>query len=238
MPVFTNCAVAYPLTDSVNSQKTLTPHYRLTARIHSLGVFAYGGMIANSNPSFDINITYNRKHYSLLFLKGLDLYDLHSSYNFTLLMANIPCRITKSIAFVPCAGFVVDQTESIIGKDSDGVIFLITTWKRPNGITFEHCGRFSNICFRTQYFDWLNRFRVSYTYHHFDMVASLWHNNNVFDRSKHTSVGISLSYNRVKVSEYVSLSTALTAIKMTACTDSEALSTASGIALTIAATLN
>jgi hypothetical protein len=225
------------LRDTLHSQNNTSRNYKVTARIHSLGVFGYGGMIANENPSFDLNFTLNKKHWGCFLFKAVDLYDLHSDYNFSLAMVNKPFHVTRQFTFTPHVGFVIEQTEKICGADSDGMVFLITSYKSDGGISFEHCARFSNTFFQTEFFDWLNRFRILYSYHHVDLAATAWHNNNMFDQDKHTSFGFSVAYSRIKVSEHVVLSSSLTAIKMTANTNPEELTVASGLSLTIAAAL-
>jgi hypothetical protein len=228
-------SVTDSLTDTIHLQKRAARSYRVTARIHSVGVFGYGGMIANENPSFDLNFTYAGKHWGGFFLKAIDLYDLHSGYNFSLAMVNKPFHLSRQFSFTPYAGFVIEQTEKICGADSDGMVFLITSFKSNGGITIEHCARFSNTFFETEFFDWLNRLRILYSYRHVDMSATAWHNNNVFDHNKHTSFGFSVAYSRIKVSDHVTLSSSLTAIKMTANTNAEELAQASGLSLSIAA---
>jgi hypothetical protein len=230
-------SVTDSLKDSIHSEKITRKNYKITARIHSLGVFGYGGMIANKNPSFDLNFTFNKKHWGFFLFKAVDLYDLHSDYNFSLVMVNKPFHLTPKFTFTPYTGFVIEQTEKICGADSDGMVFLISSYKSNAGITLEHCARFSNTVFETEFFDWLNRFRILYSYQHVDVAATAWHNNNVFDHDKHTSFGFSVTYSRIKVSDHLVLSSSLTAIKMTANTDAEELAVGSGLSLTIAAAL-
>lgn len=190
-------------------------------------------MIANTNPGFDVNANYSRKHWGVFALKAFDLYDGSSPYNFMLAMAYKPFHLSKQLTFTPNVGFVIEQCHSIADKDSDGVVFLITTYKLNRAVTFEHCARFSNTVFETQFFDWLNRFKLSYSNHHVDLSAIAWHDNNVFDDSKHTSLGLSVGYGKIPITKNLQFHTAITAIKMVADTDPEELHTGSGISFSV-----
>jgi hypothetical protein len=234
-PLFIKASVEDSLSDSLHAQKHLAKSYKVTARIHSLGVFGYGGMIANDNPAFDVNFTYSGKHWGFFVFKAFDLRDVHSPYNFSLVMVNKPFRINTHFTFTPYAGFVIEQTEKLIGHESDGMVFLITSYKTHRGFTFEHCARFSNTFFATEDFDWLNRFKVIYSYRHLEASASAWHNNTLFDHDKHTSAGISLGYSKIKIAKHVFISSSITGIKMTANTDEHELTTGSGLSFMIAA---
>jgi hypothetical protein len=209
---------------------------KLTTRVHSLGVFSYGGMIANENPSFDVNITYERKQWGSFLFKAVDLYDVHSHYNFTLALAYCRIRPSQNISITPYAGFIAEQRKSIVDHDSDGMIILVTAFKLDEKFTLEHCGRFSNTFFKTEWFDWLNRLRLLYSKEHIDVVISAWHNNKLFDHSTHTSFGFTAGYGRIKISEKILLSTGITGIMMTENSDEKDLAAMNGLALTIAAT--
>jgi hypothetical protein len=198
--------------DSTVAARKKISHARITARIQSLGIFNYGGLVANSNPVFDVNFTYDRKTWGCMLFKAFDLYDAHSPYNFTLATVYKNIHISKQLTFTPFAGFVLEQERKIADPGSDGVVFLITSWKAAPHFTIEHCARFSNTIVDRQQFDWLNRFRASYSREHFDLSASAWRNNKVFDNNTYTTLGMSVGYNRVKISEHVKLNTSLSAI--------------------------
>ena len=222
------------LTDSSKTQNaTLKSQIKINARLQSLGVFGYGGMIANTNPGFDVSLNYSRKHWGLFVFKAFDLYDGRSPYNFMLAMVNKPFHLSRQLTFTPNFGFVVEQCRSIADKDSDGVVFLITSYKLNHEVTFEHCARFSNTVLETQYFDWLNRFKLSYLKNHIDLSVTTWHNNNIFDDTKHTSVGGSVGYGKIPIAKHLQLSTMITAIKMVANTDKEELHAGSGISFSV-----
>jgi hypothetical protein len=210
---------------------------KFTTRLHSLGVFGYGGMIANSSPSFDVNINYSRKQLGVFAFKAIDFFDSQSSYNFMLVVLYRHFHVTRRITFTPQFGFLMEQCKTFADEGSDGVIFLITSYKINNEVTLEHCARLSNTIRETEFFDWLNRFRFLYTHDHIDFSTTVWHNNNVFDNTRHTSFGLSIAYARIPISKSVQLGTSLTAIKMVTNTDKEELQTGSGLSFSIFATL-
>src|SRR6185436_12125407 len=70
----TTAAIAVPRRSTV----------RFATRIHSMGLFSYGGRIACENPSFDVNFIYQRKHWGYFLFKAMDLYDHRSDNNFML----------------------------------------------------------------------------------------------------------------------------------------------------------
>lgn len=73
-------------TDSAAKEKTAEPKTQVksTARIHTRGMFLYGGRISTDNPAFDINFVYNRKQWGLIVYKAIDLKDHTSPNNFAL----------------------------------------------------------------------------------------------------------------------------------------------------------
>jgi hypothetical protein len=223
-------------TENLEMQKR--SRLKLTARIHSLGVFGYGGMIANETPAFDLNVTYEGTHWGCFVFKAADLYDLHSHYNFTLALAYLKIQPVHNVTVLPYMGFAIDQTENVFGHDSDGMAILITTLKLSDKFSVEHCGRFSNTFIKTEWFDWLNRIRLLYNKDHVSVMIAGWHNNGVFDQSTYTSLGFSAGYIKIKVSEEIFLSTTLTGILMAANSDEAERSDQSGLSFTIAATMN
>jgi hypothetical protein len=200
-------------------------------------MFGYAGVIANDNPVFDATVTYDRKAWGCLFLKAIDLYDIHSSYDFSLALLYKKIHVSENLTITPYAGFVIEQRERLIDHDSDGMIVIITSLKVSPKFTLEHCGRFSNTFFKTELFDWLNRLRVLYSHKHVDMTFSTWHNNNFFDESAYTTVGLSAAYARIKISDRAMLSTVLTGLKVAA-SDPEEESMRNRLVFTIAATIH
>jgi hypothetical protein len=137
------------LKDSTQNFQHLTKSkLKITARAHSQGVFNYAGVIANDNPAFDMTATYDRKQWGCLFLKAIDLRDLHSPYNFSLALLYKNIHVGSKLTITPYAGFVIEQTEKIVGRESDGMIIILTSIKLTPKLTLEHCGRFSNTFFQ------------------------------------------------------------------------------------------
>src|SRR6187401_2218709 len=74
--------------DSTDTTKKKVEHksqIKATARLHTRGMFLYGGRISTDNPAFDINFTYNRPKWGFFYYKAIDLKDHTSDNNFSLL---------------------------------------------------------------------------------------------------------------------------------------------------------
>jgi hypothetical protein len=226
------------LKDSTQNSKQLRHSaFRFTGRLHSQGIFNYGGTIANNNPSFDASFVYDNTRWGFLFLKAVDLMDVHSPYNFSLALLYKNFHVGRQVTITPYAGFVIEQEEKFVDNTSDGMILIVTSVKLTPSLTFEHCARFSNTFLETEYFDWLNRFRLLYAHKHIDVVLSGWHNNKVFDGSGYTTVGLSAGYGRIRLSERVTMNTLVSGL-MVASNSVADEPLHNGIALTIAATIH
>ncbi|MFM7852660.1 MAG: hypothetical protein ACKO96_12295, partial [Flammeovirgaceae bacterium] len=54
--------VALADADSTQSKKQIpSAHWRINSRMHSKGIFTYGGWLGSDNPTFDVNLIYERK---------------------------------------------------------------------------------------------------------------------------------------------------------------------------------
>ena len=152
------------LTDTVQKAAMIrSSPMKITVRLHSLGVFNYAGIIANENPSMDLILNYDRKSWGYIIVKAVDLYDIHSAYDFTLGLAYLNLRIGDRVSIRPYAGVVLDQTQKIAGRGSDGMCIITTTFKIDKHFSVEHGARLSNVVVETESFDWLNRFRLIYS---------------------------------------------------------------------------
>jgi hypothetical protein len=233
---FTNPAHANEPGDSTQVQESKKKsNIRVTARLHSMGFFGYGGQIANENPVVDVNFTYERKAWSFLLFKAADLYDGHSHYNFTLALLYKNIHIGNRLTFTPNFGFALGQQESICDKGSDAIVLLLTSYKPDKHFTIDHCARFGNVLFESRYFDWLNRLRLTYTNGHMDTMIMGWHNNNVFDNNNYVTLGASMFYSRIAVSKHVMLSTGITGLIVAQTSDEENCPRKNGMLFTIAA---
>jgi hypothetical protein len=229
-------ASAQPVPDTTKVDSNTKFKTRITGRMHSMGLFGYAGVIANANPSADILVGYERKQWGAIVLKAFDLYDLHSSYNFTLGLVHYNLPLSKRLTVTPYLGAVVEQREKIADKGSDGMILVISIFKLDDHLRLEHCARFANVAIEQAEFDWLNRFRLLYSRQHVDLTAMYWNNNHVFDKCGYTTVGLSASLSRLKVAENISLSTGVTGVLLANTFNEANDSFRNGLLFTIAAT--
>jgi hypothetical protein len=209
---------------------------RFTTRLHSLGMFSYGGRIASENPSFDINFIYQRKHWGYFLFKAMDLYDHRSDNNFILTTLFTNIKLGKVFTVTPHVGFLLEQIHSVADHGSDVGVILITTAKLSDHLRIDHSAIVSNIVFESQYRDWTNRIRVMYQSKHFDVTYFSWHNNNVFDDCGHLSTGLNVAYSRIKVSERLFISTAITGLIMLEESDLDETDRRNGLLFTIGLT--
>jgi hypothetical protein len=225
--------------DTVHHRKAAkSASVRITTRVHSLGLFGYAGHIANENPSADVGVVYDRAKWGCLLIKAFDLYDLHSGYNFTLGLFYTNIKLSEKLTFTPYGGFALDQEHRVADEGSDAMALLITTYRFDRQFSFEHCARFSNCVIDPRFFDWLNRFKLTYSKDHLDLMLMCWHNNAVFDSSHYTSVGLNASYSRLKISEKVTISSGITALIMAEASEGEAFVKRNGLLLTIATVIH
>jgi len=211
---------------------------KLIARVHSMGLFGFAGLIANDNPSVDISGVYDRPRWGCFLLKAVDVYDLQSPYDFTLGLFYTTLKLGEKVTITPYAGFVLEQTHHFAGHGSDAMVVVNTTYKIDNHFSFEHTGRFSNVVVENDLFDWLNRFRIAYSGEHVDVMLTCWHNNNVFDNNRYTTVGFNAAYSRIRLSKQVTISTGITGLLMMNAPNFDAADKRNGLLLTIATTVD
>ena len=201
-------------TDTVEAKKKQPSyHWRLTARLHSKGIFTYGGWVGSDNPTFDVNFTYERKSWGLLVFKGFDLYDHDTFYNFSLISVFKNFKLSKRLTFTPYVGSFLEQSNNFADSGSDLVCILITSYRLNPKMVVEYMGLFGNLVFEPEK-DWVSRFRYTYTGKHLDVVSTLWHNNQIFDHSSYWSAGLNIAYSRMHLSEHIMLSFGATGIWM------------------------
>jgi hypothetical protein len=233
---FTSVAGTQEPNDSTHAQRNeKKSNIRVTARLHSMGFFGYGGQIANETPVADINFTYERKAWSFLIFKAADLYDRHSHYNFTLTLLYKNIRVSKRLVFTPNVGFALGQQHSLADKGSDALVLLLTSYKLSKHFTVDHTARFGNLMLENEYFDWLNRLRLTYSSRHIDIMLMGWHNNKVFDDSRYLTLGTNIFYNRISVSKHIMLSTGITGLIVAQTSDEDTCPRKNGMLFTIAA---
>lgn len=199
--------------DSIKSKKKeSSSRWRLTTRLHTKGIFTYGGQLGSDNPTFDVNFTYERKKWGLLIFKGIDLYDHYTFYNFSLVSVFKNFKISKKITFTPYVGSFLEQAIGFADQGSDLVSILITTVRLNPKVAVEHMSLFGNLVYEPSHRDWVNRFRFTYTGKHVDVVSTLWHNNQVFDHSGYWTTGLNVAYSRVKLAEHMYFSAGVTGL--------------------------
>lgn len=230
------CSFAWTEKDSVQATKKIpAAHWRLTARLHSKGIFSYGGRLGSDNPTFDVNFTYERKKWGLLIFKGLDLYDHYTFYNFSLVSVFKNFKVSNRVTITPYVGSFLEQANGVADKGSDGVCIIITTVKLNPKMTVEHMGLFSNLVLEPGLRDWVNRFRFNYNGKHLDVVATYWHNNQVFDVSSYATAGLNVAYSRMKVSNHLFLSAGVTGLVALQTSDEKINPSRDAVMVTLAA---
>ena len=210
-------------------------HWRLTTRVHSKGIFTYGGRLGTDNPTFDVNFTLEYKKWGLLIFKGLDLKDHETDYNFALIAAYRNFKLSDKITFTPYVGGFLEQPDHFADEGSDAVCILITAIKLRPHLTFEHMALFGSLVYQQQDLDWVNRFRLTYAGKHLDVVASIWHNNSLFDNSSYATSGLNIAYSRMKIMKQIFLSVGATGLVTLYTSDEEENPSANRVMFTFAA---
>jgi len=205
--------------DSVAVAKQRHSHWRLTGRLHSKGMFMFGGHMGSENPTVDINFTYERKRWGLLFFKGQDLYDHTTFYNFSMLAFFKNIRISDRITLKPYLGTFLSQANSVADQGSDAAGIVILAWKLSPAVSLEGMSMFGNLVVQPSSSDWVNRLKLTYSRKHIEIVPSLWHNNQVLDKSSFWSAAMNIAYSRIAVSEHLLASVGLTGLAVLQSTD-------------------
>lgn len=220
-------------TDSANSVKSPSAHWRLTGRIHSKGIFMFGGRVGSENPTFDFSFTYERKKWGLLFFKGQDFYDHTTFYNFALVALYKNIKINDQLTITPYLGTFLEQANSIADRGSDAVAIITTTYKISPKLTLEEMSLFGNLIIEPEESDWVNRLRLMYATKHLDVIPALWHNNNVLDHSSYWSAGLNVAYSRMAVAEHLYLSAGITGLLVLQTSDESANPKRNALMLTL-----
>lgn len=209
-------------------------HIRSTARIHSKGMFAFGGRISSENPAVDLNFIYERKQWGLLLFKAADMKDHTSPFNFALAALYKNIRISKRLTITPNLGTFLEQSHSIADYGSDVATIIITSYKISPVLIADHTALVGNLVIDPKERDWVNRFRLMYSNKHLDVTYWLWHNNHVFDHTDYISSGITVGYSRVKVSKHMNLSASITELSMLRSSDTQSVPTGNKVLVSLA----
>lgn len=214
-------------------QATRGVHIRSTARLHTKGMFTYGGRVCSDNPAFDVNFTYDRKKWGFLFYKAFDLKDHTTANNFTLAVVNKNFKLTKSLTFTPSIGVLLEQPHRFVDHGSDLVFIATTAFKIRPTLTLEHTAMFANLVIEPEIRDYVNRLRVLYSAKHLDVTYMLWHNNNMFDSNTHLSTGLTIAYSRIPVADHFYMSVGLTELSMLQSSDERSIPEANQLLLSL-----
>ncbi len=233
--VYGSSAPADSVADSSRARIATT---RVTLRLHSMGMFYYGGRIVSDNPSADIMYVREGRALSIQAFKVFDLYDLHTDMNFAAAFVYKNFSIGKRLTVSPYAGFVATQLHSIADKGSDLAARLALTYKVLPELTLEHTAIVTNLALKTEDLDWVNRLRITYSKKSLDASVSVWHNNKVFDTSGYFTTAVNLTYARIRVTDHVLLNTGITSVIMPYSDNRELNPKKNGLIMTVAAVVH
>jgi hypothetical protein len=221
-------------TDSTLDQRLVK--IKLTARVHSMGVFTYGGRIASGYPSGDLNFNCEIKNTGLSVFKSVNFGDYRAGNNFMLILLYQNMHLGKSVTVTPNIGFRADQQRSFIDQTSDAMAILTTAVRVSKNFALDNSMVFTNLIAEHDSRDWVNRFRLLYSKKHVDITCLVWHNNHVFDHSQYVSSGATIAYSRIHITNQMQLGFSVTGIAMLETSDPENFPKRDGIILTITAT--
>ena len=226
--------VAKDSTDTTRKKVEHKSQIKATARLHTRGMFFYGGRISTDNPAFDINFTYNRPKWGFLFYKAIDLKDHTSANNFTLALLNKNFKLSNRLTFTPQLGVFLEQQNSLsdVGSDILGVALL--SYKVNEHFTVDYSALLANLVMETELMDWVNRSRILFVSKHIDVAATFWHNNHVLDEQDHMSGSLSVIYNRIRLSEKFNLGIGVTEFAILKTSNEEALPKSNRFLVTVA----
>lgn len=198
-------------TDTIKKVKsTHTWHIKSSARIHSKGMFLYGGRLSTKNPAFDINFIYSRPKWGLMVYKAIDLNDHTTPNNFTLATLFKNFKVSNRLTITPYVGTFLEQAHSFADWGSDVVALAIINYKMNNALNVEYTTLLPNLVVEPELRDWVNRIRILYANKHWDVTGSFWNNNKVFDQANHVSAALSIGYSRIKLNDLFNVSISAT----------------------------
>jgi len=237
--LFNLWAHAQPLKEQADSTIKEKPverktQIKSTARLHTRGMFLYGGRISTDNPAFDINFTLNRPKWGFLFYKAIDLKDHTSLNNFALALVYKNFKISDRLTFTPHVGTFLEQAHTIADWGSDILGVAVLSYKVNHHFTLDYTALLANLVVETELMDWVNRGRILFVSNHIDITGSFWHNNHVFDEHDHVSGALSVSYGRIRLSESINLSIGATEFVLFHSSDEETVPATNRFLLTVA----
>lgn len=233
------CLFSQPLqekTDSVVNERPVQnkTHIKATARLHTRGMFLYGGRISTDNPAFDINFTLNRPKWGFLFYKAIDLKDHTSPNNFALALLFKNFKISDKLTLTPHVGTFFEQAHTVADFGSDILGVAVFSYKVNQNFTLDYTALLANLVVEQELMDWVNRSRILFVSKHIDVTASFWHNNHVLDEQDHVSGSLAVSYSRIRLSDAFNLSVGATEFVVFKSSDEEAVPTTNRFLFTVA----
>lgn len=209
-------------------------HIRSTARLHTKGMFNYGGRICSDNPAFDVNFIYDRKQWGFLFYKAFDLKDHTTANNFALAVFYKNFRLGNKITFTPHGGILLEQPQRFADHGSDFVFIATTAFKVNPRFTVEHTAMLANLLIEPDLRDCVNRLRLLYSSRHLDITYMLWNNSKIFDKNSYTSTGLTIAYSKIPLSDSFNLSAGMTGLSVIQSSHTESVPETNRIVLSLA----
>ncbi len=225
-------------TDTSDNSAAKRSACKATSRIHSMGLFSYGGRLVCQNHVMDLHFVYNRRTWGFQFFKAFDLHDTYTPINFALAAVNKPFSVSKKLTITPHLGVVLEQFRSVADHGSDAAAFLVTAYKIHPRLTLEHTAMFGNLVLEPDMRDWVNRLRLLYSHGHLDVNLFAWHNNQVFDAVGYSTVGLSVTMARLPLSDPFTMQAGITALYMASASDERTMAGANGLFLTLGVSVN
>lgn len=211
---------------------------KATTRLHSMGMFSYGGRLVSHNHVADMHIIYTRPTWGFQFFKAFDLGDGSTPINFALAAFNRPIHFGSKLTVTPHVGVVFEQFRSFADHGSDAAMILITAWRLQPHLTLEHSAMVANLVAEPELRDWVNRLRLLYSKGYLDVTLFAWHNNGVFDSSEYATLGVSLFMSRLPLAGPFKMQSGITALYMTSASEERTMAGANGLFLTVGVNVN
>jgi hypothetical protein len=234
--LFGTCLFAQPLqekSDTTAKSVQRKTQIKVTTRVHTRGMFLYGGRISTENPAFDINFTLNRPKWGFFFYKACDLKDHTSDNNFSFLAFFKNFKLSENLTITPHIGIFLEQLHSVVDTGSDMSVFLVNAYKINPHFTIDYTAFVGNVVVETSNLDWVNRGRLLFISKHVDLTASYWHNNHVFDEQDHMSGSIALNY-KARLSDHFNLNVGATEFLIFKTSDEKELPKTNRFLMTVA----
>lgn len=224
--------------DSLVVREKTPSRWKVTARLHSRGLFSYGGRLVSANPVADLAISYAGKTWGFQFFKAADLSDRQTPINFAFGLVNRPFHVGSHLTITPSVGVMFEQYHSFADHGSDAVLLITTTYRFNKAWAIEHSSLAGNLVVTPDLRDWVNRLRLLYSHGHLDITLFGWHNNAAFDRSSYLTAGASIFYSRIKLVDAITLQAGVTGLWMATASEAETLNNASGIFASLGISIN